>query len=59
LNQVQVITIQSEPQVQISDQDAKQNGAAVGTGNAVLQNLTKTTFRSNSAFNYKGNKRFY
>jgi len=44
--------------VQISDQDAKQ-GAAVGTDNAVLQNLTKTTFRSNSAFNYKGNKRFY
>jgi len=27
-------------------------------GNAVLQNQPKT-FRSNSAFNYKGNKRFY
>jgi len=37
--------------VQISDQDANKM-AQLLVGNAVLQNLTKTTFRSNSAFNY-------
>jgi len=30
------------------------SGAAVGTGNAVFQDLDQTTFKSNLAFNYNG-----
>jgi len=52
ITQVQVITIPAcnTPAANLN-QDAKQNGAAVGTGN-VFKTLTNT-FRSNSAFNYK------
>jgi len=45
------------PQLQISDQTAEQNGAAVGTGNAVCKTLTKPT-ETVRFFNYKGSNGF-
>jgi len=50
-----------KPQLQISNQDAKQKCAAVGTGNAVFQDLDQTHSKA-ICFYYNGSKgldRFY
>ena len=38
------------PQLQISEQDAKQNGAALGHGNAVFQGLDQTNIQKQGGF---------
>lgn len=40
----------SSPQLQISNQDATQNGAAVGTGNTVLQDLDQNNIQKQFGF---------
>ena len=39
-----------KPQLQISNQDAAQSGAAVGTGNAVFQNLDQNNIQKQFGF---------